>query len=271
MVNRLPIPTETALFSHYPAHRAVILAITPSLQPLPYGLSATSAVAHVFVDTAIVPPSITSGPNSQTVYRGQSATFSVQVISPGTISYQWKSNGVDIPGQNGQSLTLVNVTTNFAANYSVGVTNSVTPNGVVSTNAVLTVINPPTVSIAYLRTLVDPNTYQATNVPATLPYQVTGVVNTFTNITSGNKSSYYLQDGTAGINIFATFNAGNTLFRPAQGDVVTFVGVMSSFTSGLELFADTNNRTYTSFQIISNNASAASAHPDSFHRDEQPV
>ena len=44
-----------------------------------------------------------------------------------------------------------------------------------------------------------------------------------------------MQDATAGINIFATF--GST-FRPAQGDVVTFIGVMSSFSSGLELYAD---------------------------------
>jgi hypothetical protein len=130
------------------------------------------------------------------------------------------------------------------------VTNDVVVNGILSSNAVLTVLNPPAVSIAYLRTLVDPVTYQATNVPATLPYQVTGIVTTFTNLTTGNTASYYLQDGTGGINIFATL--GST-FRPAQGDVVTFVGVVSSFTSGLELYADTVNRTYTSYTILSNN------------------
>ena len=59
-----------------------------------------------------------------------------------------------------------------------------------------------------------------------------------------------MQDATAGINIFATF--GQT-FRPLQGDVVTFVGVLSSFSSGLELFADTVNRTYTSYSVVSNN------------------
>ena len=62
----------------------------------------------------------------------------------------------------------------------------------------------------------------AHELPPTIPYQVTGTVTTFTNITTGNTASYYLQDGTAGIDIFVT---GGSTFRPAQGDVVTFVGV----------------------------------------------
>ena len=51
-----------------------------------------------------------------------------------------------------------------------------------------------------------------------------------------------MQDGTAGINIFATF--GST-FRPALGDVVTVIGVMSSFSSGLELTVDNTDQPYT--------------------------
>jgi len=70
----------------------------------------------------------------------------------------------------------------------------------------LSVIIPPTVSIAFLRGLVDPaNNWLATN--STIAYQATGIITTYTNITSGNTASYYLQDATAGINIFATFAA----------------------------------------------------------------
>ena len=116
--------------------------------------------------------------------------------------------------------------------YFCAVSNSF--GGLHSSNAVVQVVTPPAVSIAYLRTLVDPTTYLATN--STLLYSATGTVTTFTNLTTGNTSSYYLQDSTAGINIFATF--GST-FRPAQGDVVTFVGFLSSFNSTLELGADT--------------------------------
>ncbi|MFO1513601.1 MAG: immunoglobulin domain-containing protein [Verrucomicrobiota bacterium] len=212
----------------------------------PYSLSVTSAVANLWVTNAPIPPSFVSQPVSKTAYSGDTVIFSTTVTSPGNVTYQWKANGTDIPGETGPTLTLNNVTTAISGTqYRVGVTNDIVPNGILSTNAVLTVVDPTTVSVAFLRSLVDPVTLQA---PAgsTTPYKVTGTITTYTNITTGNTASYYLQDGTAGINIFATF--GST-FRPAQGDIVTFVGVVSSFTSGLELFADTVNRPYTSYSI----------------------
>jgi hypothetical protein len=179
--------------------------------------------------------------------------LSTTVSSPGNLTYTWYSNNIPVsstqsplPNQvdSGSSSTFVidNLVPANSATYKVAVTNDVAPNGVVSTNAVVTVLNAPSVSIEFLRTLVDPNNnYQPTN---TQPFQVTGVITTYTNITSGNTASYYLQDGTAGINIFATF--GST-FRPAEGDIVTYVGVLSSFSSGLELFADTTDLPYTSY------------------------
>lgn len=214
----------------------------------PFSLSATSAVAQVWVTNAPVPPAFVTQPVSQSVFTGQTVVFSTTVISPGNVIYQWKSNNVDLIGENGPTLTLNNVTPDFSGSqYRVGVTNDVVPNGILSTNATLTVTDPQTVSIAYLRTLVDPVTLQAPP-NSTTPYKVAGTITTFTNITSGNTASYYLQDGTAGINIFATFGGS---FRPSQGDNVTFVGVVSSFSSGLELFADTVNRPYTSYAINS--------------------
>ena len=177
----------------------------------PYGLSATSSVAKILISAAPVPPSFVTQPASQTVYSGLTVIFSTTVISPGNVSYTWYSNNVVVTaGQSDSgdtsSLELDNVQTNFAASYKVAVTNNVVPtHGIVSTNAVLTVLIPQQVTIAYLRTLVDPlNGYLPTNSPPTIAYQVTGTVTTFTNLTSGNTSSYYLQDGTAGINIFAT-------------------------------------------------------------------
>lgn len=216
----------------------------------PYGLSVTSAVAKVLITAGTNPPTFTSQPATQKVYRGQSVGFSATVISPGSVTFTWYSNnvvvtdGVNTSGDS-SSLQLNNVATNFSATYKVAATNDLNPIGVVSSNAVLTVINPAHVSIAYLRTLVDPLTYLATNTPPTIPYEVTGTVTTYTNITTGDTASYYLQDATAGINIFATF--GST-FRPDQGDVVTFVGVVSSYTTGLELYADpTGVFPYTSY------------------------
>jgi hypothetical protein len=223
----------------------------------PYGKSATSSVAKVKISDAPVPPSFITQPVSQTAYRGQTVILSTTVSSPGNVSFTWYSNNVVVTagvssGGGSSSLQLDNVQTNFSASYKVAATNDVAVNGVVSSNAVLTVYNPAQVTIAYLRTLVDPVTYQATNVPPSVPYEVTGHVTTFTNITTGNTASYYLQDGTAGINIFVTY--GST-FRPTQGDVVTFIGVLSSFGSGLELYAnlvDAPYSTYTSYTVLSN-------------------
>jgi hypothetical protein len=212
----------------------------------PYGLSTTSSVAKVAITSTPVPPSFITQPVSQTVYKGVTVIFSTTVSSPGNVSYTWYSNNVVIAGQTASTLELDNVQTNFAASYKVAVTNDVVPNGIVSTNAVLTVLTPQQVTIAYLRTLVDPlNGYLPTNSPPTIAYQVTGTVTTFTNLTTGTTSSYYLQDGTGGINIFVT----GATFRPAQGDVVTFIGVLSGFTSGLELYAD--SRPDTSFPYTS--------------------
>jgi hypothetical protein len=214
----------------------------------PYGLSVTSSVAKVLISSAPVPPSFTMQPASQTTYSGLTVFLSTTVISPGNVTFTWYSNnvvvtaGISQPNAYSSTLELDNVQTNFSANYKVAVTNDVVANGIVSTNAVLTVINPPQVTIAYLRTLVDPlNGYLPTNSPPTIPYQVTGTITTFTNLTSGNTSSYYLQDGTGGIDIFAT---GGSTFRPAQGAVVTFIGVLSGYATGLELYADTADASY---------------------------
>jgi len=214
----------------------------------PYGLSTTSSVVKIVVSAAPVPPVFVTQPVSQKAYVGQTVILSTTVNSPGNVNYQWFSNNVAIVGQNASTLELDNVTTNFAASYKVAVTNDVVVNGIVSTNAVLTVVAPAQVSIAYLRTLVDPNNgYNPTNVPATIPYQVTGTITTYTNTTTGNTASYYLQDGTAGIDIFIT---GGSTFRPAQGDVVTFIGVLSGYQYGLELDADStvpSTLPYTSY------------------------
>src|SRR5205814_1667504 len=119
----------------------------------------------------------------------------------------------------------------------------------------VTAVAPPAVSIAFLRTLVDAN-FNATNTAAAGPrWQVTGTVTTTTNLTTANTSSYYLQDGTAGINIFITGGQG---IRHTLGDVLTFIGFMSSFNSTLELEADTNDLS-TSYVALSNNVAGLPA------------
>ena len=234
--NILSVPTSSTGTRYY------TLVVTT-----PFGLSVTSSVAKMVVKLPNGPPMFITQPVSQTTYKGTTATLSTTVLSPGNIYYTWYSNNVVISstqspaaGQtdDGQSSYFVfnNAQTNFSASYKVAVTNDTTATGIVSTNAVLTVLNPAQITIAYLRTLVDPNNgYASTNNPSSIPYQVTGIITTYTNTTSGDTASYYLQDATAGIDLFVT---GGSTFRPAQGDVVTAVAVVSTYTGGLEVDVD---------------------------------
>ena len=69
-------------------------------------------------------PEITAQPTNVAVCAGATAMFSVTASGVGTIGYQWRTNGVDIPGANSSTLTIVNVGAADAAwTYSVRVTN----------------------------------------------------------------------------------------------------------------------------------------------------
>jgi hypothetical protein len=237
----------------------------------PYGLSVTSSVVGVAVDNTPQAPVFLTQPVNTALYRGQNAIISTTVASPGNVTFTWYSNNVVVSGgvtsgSYSSQLEIDNLTPNNAATFRVAATNDVFATGIVSTNATLTVKVPAAVSIAFLHQLVDKTTWQATNTPPSIAYSASGLITTYTNLTTGNTASYYLQDGTGGINIFVT---GASTFRPQLGDMITFVGVMSSFTSGLELYADVNPGTpfpYTSFTNTGNNIAGLPApRPISFN------
>ncbi|MCX6926466.1 MAG: immunoglobulin domain-containing protein, partial [Verrucomicrobia bacterium] len=84
-----------------------------------------------------VAPSIVTQPTSQSVLPGASATFTVSAAGTPPLSYQWLFNGTNIAGGNGTSLTLSNVQSIQAGNYSVRVTNAF--GSITSSNALLTI------------------------------------------------------------------------------------------------------------------------------------
>ncbi len=96
----------------------------------------------------VLPPVITGQPAGQTVVQGSDVTFTVGVSSSSTIplSYQWYFNGMNLSaGAINASLTLTNVQLTNAGNYSAVVTNAI--GSVASSNALLTVLVPPSVSL----------------------------------------------------------------------------------------------------------------------------
>jgi hypothetical protein len=68
-------------------------------------------------------PFITGQPQAQSVSAGDTAAFTVSATSSAPLNYSWQKGNVPIPGQNSNILTLSNVTTNDAAQYSVVVSN----------------------------------------------------------------------------------------------------------------------------------------------------
>jgi uncharacterized repeat protein (TIGR03803 family) len=108
-----------------------------------YG-SVTSSNAMLTVVT--LPPTITTQPTNRTNNAATIATFSVVASGSSPLSYQWQKNGTNvvnggkISGATNSTLTIVNVSSNDAAIYSVSVTNLA--GSATSSNATLTVIYP---------------------------------------------------------------------------------------------------------------------------------
>ena len=108
--------------------------------------SASSSPARLTVIPAVVAPAFTSLPGNQTVNAGQTATFSVSASGTAPINYQWKKNGSNITGANSSTYTTpITTDTDSGTVYAVTVFNSA--GGVTSSDATLTVLAAPIISI----------------------------------------------------------------------------------------------------------------------------
>jgi sugar lactone lactonase YvrE len=95
---------------------------------------------------ADVPLKITSQPSATVVDRGTAATFTVGATGSGPISYQWRRNGVEIPGATLPSLGIAQAQAADAGSYDVVLANGA--GAVVSTAAELSVVIPPDAPVA---------------------------------------------------------------------------------------------------------------------------
>src|SRR5260370_41102288 len=88
-------------------------------------------------------PVIVTQPQSLTNTAGSTAQFMVGADGEAPLFYQWRTNGVSIPGASSANYSLSNVKTDNASAYSVIGANSM---GSVSTpQAFLTVLAPPVI------------------------------------------------------------------------------------------------------------------------------
>jgi hypothetical protein len=108
------------------------ILLLPNVQPSQAGFyevtvfnaggAVTSARALLSV---LIPPSITSQPAGRTVAAGSNVTFSVTAAGTGTLHYQWRRSGTDVPGATGSSLLLPAVSVDQSGDYQVLVSDSV--------------------------------------------------------------------------------------------------------------------------------------------------
>jgi len=98
----------------------------------------TSEVAFLVVN---IPPYVSGQPQNQAAWRGQDVEFFVNAGGTEPLGYQWRFNGMNIPGATEDQFTRFNAQTNHSGNYSVVVTNMA--GSVVSSNAFLTLSVPP--------------------------------------------------------------------------------------------------------------------------------
>jgi hypothetical protein len=107
-----------------------------------YG-SRGNIVLNLRVVVVVIPPQpqITYQPQSQIVGPGDGARFSVYATGSEPISYQWYKDGMSIEGATGSFHQILNAQTSDAGSYSVDVSNAF--GRVSSSNAVLTVVPPP--------------------------------------------------------------------------------------------------------------------------------
>lgn len=121
--------------------------------------------------TVIIPPSITTQPQSQTKNYGTTATFTV-AASGTSPAYQWQKNSVNISGATTTALSLASVTQSDVASYRVIVSNAA--GTVTSSVAMLTLVDPVINTQPQSQAIIagNPVTFSVTAVgTATLAYQ----------------------------------------------------------------------------------------------------
>jgi uncharacterized repeat protein (TIGR03803 family) len=94
------------------------------------------------------PPGIGTQPLSQRVMIGSNAAFIVSAGGTAPFFYQWRFNGTNILNATNAGFTILSVSTNNTGNYSVVVTNLA--GSLTSSNALLTVVVPPTMALRFL-------------------------------------------------------------------------------------------------------------------------
>lgn len=162
----------------------------------------------------LYPAEISTQPQSQNAALGTNVTFSVDVRNPTPVQYQWRKDGVNLPGANFNEYSIFNVQMADAGNYSVLVTSGL--GGMTSSNALLQVGIPPAI----------------TQQPMPTSLTVTqGQTATFTAAASGTPLNYYWKLGQAVVGTNATLTLTNATISQSGSYVLVVSNFLGKVTS----------------------------------------
>ena len=134
-----------------------IVTATSTNTQLQFGFLTGSSPRIGLDDVTVTPvnlPAISQSPISQTNLAGSNVVLTAVASGTATLNYQWRTNGINlanggiVSGATSSTLTLNGITTNFAGNYTVVVTNAY--GAVTSSVASLTVVLPPSIASSTL-------------------------------------------------------------------------------------------------------------------------
>ena len=171
----------------------------------------------------VYPPEIVTQPTSRNTNVGAAVNFTVTVSNPTASYYQWRKEGLDLPGVTGTSYFLSNVQVADAGNYSVFVSNA--SGGITSSNAVLNVGLAPAI------------TDQSASLIVTQ-----GQSATFTVTATGTPLNYFWKKGgtfitgaTSSVYTIASVVASNAAIYTCQ--VSNFLGSVTSTDATLTVYS----------------------------------
>ena len=181
--------------------------------------SVTSRSATLRVGSVASVPTITQQPTNMTLIVGQTGTFIATASGTAPLQYQWRRNGVALPGKTSSTITISNAQESDAGSYDVVVRN--TAGSVTSSAAILTVVvTPPAIVTDPVGMLVG-----------------SGQAATFSVVASGSPPLQY-QWRKNGVNIPGATDATYTTPPTTTGDHGTLFSVRVSNSSGAALSAD---------------------------------
>jgi len=164
-------------------------------------------------------PIIVTSPQSQSIPPGSSLMLSVVASGPGTLSYQWQRNGLDLPGQNHPMLTISDTKISDVGIYTVVVSNNagstLSRPAVISLRSAPIIVTHPASQVAFPGNSVTLRVDAAGTSPLSYQWRFNGIPIAGATSPSLTLNNVVHMDG-GFYNVSIVNSVGSTISRPAE-------------------------------------------------------